>query len=77
MYTLYELILYHASGLSSESSISYHTSSYHGGMRFSTSALQSSFYECTDIWDPRNCVLVDCNVGSHSDAFKNQHTITA
>ena len=23
---------------------------------------QSSFYECTNIWESRNCVLVDCNV---------------
>ena len=31
----------------------------------SHSARQSSFYDCTNIWESRNCELVDYNIQSH------------
>ncbi len=59
--------LHHTWRHSSEKSIQYHGLPELVGMRFLHSTLQSSFYECADIWRSnmsRNSALVDENVYS-------------
>ena len=51
---------------SSETTIQHHCLTQVVGMSLLLSLFQSSFYDCTNMWGSRNCVLVDCNIYSHN-----------